>query len=139
MDCALRSEFSNKADARKLRNCRRMACAASPKRGEYGIVPTHRRSLRSLWDAGLDGSGQSRLNIGLDLQIGSRTPDAAFLGSGIFSLRRHLEHGVRFGLGTDVGAGTGLSLLKEGLMAYHVQMVRHQGHPLSPAHLLHLF
>src|SRR3954447_2937742 len=45
----------------------------------------------------------------------------AFLGSGIFSMRRHVAHGVRFALGTDVGAGTGLSLFKEGVMAYHVQ------------------
>ena len=62
----------------------------------------------------------------------------AFLGSGIFSMRSHLEHGVRFGLGTDVGAGTGLSLFKEALMAYHVQMVRPDGQRVGPAHLLHL-
>ena len=62
----------------------------------------------------------------------------AFLASGIFSMRRHCEHGVRFTLGTDVGAGTGLSLFKEGLMAYHVQMVRPEGHMIGPAHLLWL-
>ena len=57
---------------------------------------------------------------------------------GIFPMARHVEHGVRFGMGTDVGAGTGLSMLKEGLVAYHVQMVRDQGHMLGPAHLLWL-
>ena len=62
----------------------------------------------------------------------------AFLASGIFPMARHVEHGVRFGMGTDVGAGTGLSMLKEGLVAYHVQMVRDQGHMLGPAHLLWL-
>lgn len=62
----------------------------------------------------------------------------AFLSSGIFPMARHVEHGVRFGMGTDVGAGTGLSMLKEGLVAYHVQMVRDQGHMLGPAHLLYL-
>jgi guanine deaminase len=62
----------------------------------------------------------------------------AFLASGIFSMRRHADHGVRFALGTDVGAGTGLSLFKEGLMAYHVQMVRTEGHMIGPAHLLYL-
>src|SRR4051794_35287772 len=62
----------------------------------------------------------------------------AFLSSGIFAMARHVEHGVRFGMGTDVGAGTGLSMLKEGLVAYHVQMVREQGHMLLPAHLLYL-
>ena len=29
-------------------------------------------------------------------------------------------------------------MLKEGLVAYHVQMVRDQGHMLGPAHLLYL-
>lgn len=62
----------------------------------------------------------------------------AFLSSGIFPMGRHVEHGVCFGMGTDVGAGTGLSMLKEGLVAYHVQMVRNQGHMLGPAHLLYL-
>jgi guanine deaminase len=62
----------------------------------------------------------------------------AFLASGIFSMRRHCEHGVRFALGTDVGAGTGLSMLKECLMAYHVQMVRPNGQLVGPAHLLWL-
>lgn len=62
----------------------------------------------------------------------------AFLGSGIFPMQRHREVGVRFALGTDVGAGTGLSLFKEGLMAYHVQMVRPEGRPIGPAHLLYL-
>jgi guanine deaminase len=62
----------------------------------------------------------------------------AFLSSGIFAMAKHVEHGVRFGMGTDVGAGTGLSMLKEGLVAYHVQMVRDQGHMLGPAHLLYL-
>jgi guanine deaminase len=62
----------------------------------------------------------------------------AFLSSGIFPMARHVEHGVRFGMGTDVGAGTGLSMLKEGLVAYHVQMIRDQGHMLGPAQLLYL-
>jgi guanine deaminase len=62
----------------------------------------------------------------------------AFLGSGAFPMRRHLEHGVRFALGTDVGAGTGLSLLKEGLMAYQVQRLLPDGCRLRPEHLLYL-
>jgi guanine deaminase len=62
----------------------------------------------------------------------------AFLASGIFPMARHVAAGVRFGMGTDVGAGTGLSMLKEGLVAYHVQMIRDQGHMLGPAHLLWL-
>jgi guanine deaminase len=60
----------------------------------------------------------------------------AFLGSGTFPMRRHLDHGIGFGLGTDVGAGTGLSVLKECLMSYQSQML--QGLRLRPAHLLWL-
>ena len=71
-----------------------------------------------------------------------RSPTArlsnAFLASGIFPMARHVAAGVRFGMGTDVGAGTGLSMLKEALVAYHVQMVRDQGHMLGPAQLLYL-
>jgi guanine deaminase len=62
----------------------------------------------------------------------------AFLGSGIFPMRRHLDHQVRFALGSDVGAGTGLSLFKEGLVAYEVQMLAADGCRLTPAHLLWL-
>ena len=62
----------------------------------------------------------------------------AFLGSGLFPLRRHLEAGVRVALGTDVGAGTGLSMLGEGLAAYEVQMLAPKGLRLGPAHLLWL-
>jgi guanine deaminase len=61
------------------------------------------------------------------------------LGSGLFPLREHMEHGVRVALGSDVGAGTGFSLLKEGLQAYFMQqLLGVQGLPLTSAHLLHL-
>ncbi|RZU53899.1 guanine deaminase [Krasilnikovia cinnamomea] len=63
----------------------------------------------------------------------------AALGSGLFPLNRHLQHGVAVALGCDVGAGTGFSLLKEGLQAYLLQRVRaEQSVVLGPAHLLHL-
>lgn len=63
----------------------------------------------------------------------------AALGSGLFPLARHRAHGVRVAMGSDVGAGTGFSLLKEGLQAYVAQqLLADQGHPLTPAHLLHL-
>ncbi|MEO5854199.1 MAG: guanine deaminase [Nocardioides sp.] len=61
------------------------------------------------------------------------------LGSGLFPLKAHLDHGVQVALGSDVGAGTGFSLLKEGLQAYFMQqLLGDQGVPLGPAHLLHL-
>ena len=61
-----------------------------------------------------------------------------FLGSGMFPLRRHLQFGVRVALGTDVGAGTGFSMFKEGLMAYHGQMLSADRVQLFPEHLLWL-
>lgn len=63
----------------------------------------------------------------------------AALGSGLFPLSRHLQYGVRVALGSDVGAGTGFSLLKEGLQAYFCQqLIGDHGHPLNAAHLLYL-
>jgi guanine deaminase len=62
----------------------------------------------------------------------------AFLGSGLFPLRRHLDFGVQVALGTDAGAGAGVSMLGEGLMAYQVQMLSGSGVRLGPAELLWL-
>src|SRR5205823_1078938 len=61
------------------------------------------------------------------------------LGSGLFPLRRHVEHGVLVALGTDVGAGTSFSLLREGLQSYFMQaLLGADGLPLTSAHMLHL-
>ena len=65
----------------------------------------------------------------------------AALGSGSFPLGLHLQHGVRVALGSDVGAGTGFSLFKEGLQAYFMQQLMGKergGHRLEVRHLLHL-
>lgn len=62
----------------------------------------------------------------------------AFIGSGLFPMRRHLDRNVRVALGSDVGGGTGFSILKEGLQAYQAQMLQPDGVPLGPAHLLYL-
>ena len=62
----------------------------------------------------------------------------AALGSGIFPFRRHLNAGVRVALGTDVGGGTGLGMLKEGLQAYLLQRVAADGVMLDAAQLLYL-
>jgi guanine deaminase len=62
----------------------------------------------------------------------------AFLANGAFPMGRHRAHGVRFGLGTDAGAGTGLSLIREALMAYHARATGADGDGLGPAHLLYL-
>ena len=61
------------------------------------------------------------------------------LASGFFPLRRHIEAGVRVALGTDVGAGTGFNLLKEGVQSYFMQQLDPAGGvALNSAHLLHL-
>jgi guanine deaminase len=63
----------------------------------------------------------------------------AALGSGLFPLQRHLAHRVPVTLGSDVGAGTGYSLFKEGLQAYFMQRLQGaDGVPLSSTHLLYL-
>lgn len=63
----------------------------------------------------------------------------AALGSGLFPLARHLAHGVRVALGSDVGAGNGFSLLKEGIQAYFAQqLLGPDGYPMTATHLLHL-
>lgn len=63
----------------------------------------------------------------------------ASLGSGVFPLARHVQHGVRVALGSDVGAGTGFSLFKEGAQAYFMQrLAPGGGYPLTAGHLLYL-
>ncbi len=62
----------------------------------------------------------------------------AALGSGLFPMRRHINAGVRCALGTDVGAGTGFGMLKEGLQAYLVQRLAPNGMLLNAGHLLYL-
>ena len=53
---------------------------------------------------------------------------------------RTSTHGVPVALGSDVGAGTGLSLFKEGLQAYFVQQAagRRRASRSTSAHLLYL-
>ncbi|MFN8011614.1 MAG: guanine deaminase [Holophagaceae bacterium] len=68
----------------------------------------------------------------------------AFLASGIMPLRRWLDEGLAVGLGTDVGAGTTLSLWHEMAMACTASKLRwadvrgDADRPLRPAEALHL-
>lgn len=59
-----------------------------------------------------------------------------FLGSGLFDLEKLEGHGVRVGLGTDVGAGTSFSQLQSLNEAYKVLQL--QGKKLDPFKSLYL-
>lgn len=59
-----------------------------------------------------------------------------FLGSGLFDLQKLEQHGVRVGLGTDVGAGTSFSQLQSLNEAYKVMQL--QGKKLDPFKSLYL-
>ncbi|MGX2038793.1 guanine deaminase [Methylocaldum sp. MU1018] len=60
----------------------------------------------------------------------------AYLGSGLFPLRRHLRHGIPVALGTDIGAGTQFSVWRELSETYKVQQL--QGLTLNAGQLLYL-
>ena len=62
----------------------------------------------------------------------------AALGSGLFPFQRHLEAGVHVSLGTDVGGGTGVGMVKEALQAHLMQRVMPDGARLHPGRLLYL-
>ncbi len=62
----------------------------------------------------------------------------ASLGSGIFPMQHHLEAGVHFSLGTDVGGGTGFGMLKEALNTYLLQRLANSPLVLNPGQLLYL-
>jgi guanine deaminase len=53
-------------------------------------------------------------------------------------MHQHCQAGVRFALGTDVGAGIGFGILKEALQAYLMQRVAPNGMPLDAARMLFL-
>ncbi|MCI4592579.1 guanine deaminase [Sphingobium sp. BYY-5] len=59
-----------------------------------------------------------------------------FLGSGFFDFGQADAHGVRIGIGTDVGAGTSFSLLHTAGLAYQAALSRH--YPLDPFRALYL-
>ena len=59
-----------------------------------------------------------------------------FLGSGLFNLARARDHDVQVGLGTDVGAGTNLSILSAAADGYKVLQLQDQN--LSPGEAFYL-
>lgn len=59
-----------------------------------------------------------------------------FLGSGLFDLPRAMAHGVKVGVGTDVGAGTSFSILQTLGEAYKIGQLR--GTALDPFQAFYL-
>jgi guanine deaminase len=52
-----------------------------------------------------------------------------FLGSGLFDLKKAAENNIRVGLGTDIGGGTSLNVLRTASEAYKVLQLQHQALP----------
>ncbi len=59
-----------------------------------------------------------------------------FLGSGLFDMKSTLEHGLRLGVGTDVGGGTSFSMLKTLHEAYKVNQMK--GFNMSPFQAIYM-
>jgi guanine deaminase len=59
-----------------------------------------------------------------------------FLGSGLFDLRAARDHGIRVGIGTDVGGGTSFSMLRTLDESYKVAQLA--GQKLSPLRAFYL-
>jgi guanine deaminase len=100
----------------------------------FGLV-----GARSVFAHSVHSSDEELLRLAVGGSSVAHCPSSnAALGSGHFPLLRHVQAGVRVALGSDVGAGTGFGILKEGLQAYLMQRLAPQGFPLTPAHLLYL-
>ncbi len=59
-----------------------------------------------------------------------------FLGSGLFDMQSTLDHGLRLGVGTDVGGGTSFSMLKTLHEAYKVNQMK--GFNMSPFQAIYM-
>jgi guanine deaminase len=100
----------------------------------FGLGGPHAVMAHSVWttDAELERLADARTTI-------AHCPCSnAALGSGRFSLTRHLGAGVSVALGTDVGGGTGFGMPKEMLQAYLTHQAVADGSVLDPARLLYL-
>lgn len=100
---------------------------------------------RTLLGHGIHLDGPERAAIrGAGASIVHCPTSNAFLASGTMPLRRWLDEGLSVGLGTDVGAGTTLSMWHEMAMACTASKLRWADtrggadRPLRPAEALHL-
>jgi guanine deaminase len=110
-----------------------------PQRRSYLDVYDHHGLLREravyahcIW---LDDADRARLAASGTAAAFCPTSNL-FIGSGLYDLRQALAAGHRVGLGSDVGGGTGYSMLRTAGEAYKVQQLL--GISLHPAYALYL-
>ncbi|WP_443192319.1 guanine deaminase [Pseudomonas indica] len=110
-----------------------------PERSGYLDVYDHYRLLgaRSVFAHGVHLCDRECQRLGETGSAVAFCPTSnLFLGSGLFDLDKLERHGVRVGLGTDVGAGTSFSQLQSLNEAYKVLQL--QGKKLDPFKSLYL-
>jgi guanine deaminase len=59
-----------------------------------------------------------------------------FIGSGLFPMKRMQDHGIKIGMGTDVGGGTSFNMLQTLADSYKMQQLK--GNNLSPEQSFYL-
>ena len=83
----------------------------------------------------LDNEEWSRLNT--SGSVIAHCPNSnLFLGSGLFSMKSAVEHGVRVGIGSDIGGGCEFSILRTLADGYKVARLR--GEDISPLQAFYL-
>jgi len=101
-----------------------------PDRDNYLDVYDHHQLLgkRSVFAHGiyLEDSEWQRLSE-TDSAIAFCPSSNLFIGSGLFKLQNAKQHGVKTGLGTDVGGGDSFSLLQVANQAYKTQQLLGEG------------
>lgn len=113
--------------------------ALFPERTGYLDVYDHYRLIgpRSVFAHGVHVCDEECARLGETGSAVAFCPTSnLFLGSGLFDLAKLERHGVRVGLGTDVGAGTSFSQLQTLNEAYKVMQL--QGEKLDPFKSLYL-
>ena len=87
---------------------------------QFGLVTGHSVFAHGIYLDGVDMSTLSQKGGSISFCPTSNL----FLGSGLFNIENADHHNVKVGLGTDVGAGTSLSLLETMNEAYKVNQLR---------------
>lgn len=98
----------------------------------YGLLRERAVYAHCIW---LDDADRARMRASGTAASFCPTSNL-FIGSGLYDLKQALEAGNRVGLGTDVGGGTGYSMLRTLGEAYKVQQLL--GTSVHPAFSLYL-